>query len=642
MNSYPLLILLLLLAVLIVSIVRILRLPFPKTRRSTLSSIRVLLILFIAIAFFEPSFKFERLPPQIKNIPVLIDNSKSMGLFSPDSTVIPFINTLQKLNKKSSIKNKQFVFYTFGDSLKKVTDSLTFSDSKSTFPPITGNSSIDKSPSMIIISDANWSNSVQLSSMIENKSLYYLRLPKPHKSDHFYTNVKSAPASSKDSTHFTCNVNGFTTDSLSLTLRCATYNINLYQKTYVIKPGNVQESFDFNLKKLAPGIHVLRFQTLVGDSIVSEYRHVQIVSKDIFYYRTQFTTASLDNRFLQLAFSRDSSFVATSSDTADLLIISDYKTELSSKLSSVSKNGLLFFAGTLPCQPLKQSTTDKLIADFSSWSGFNISGTASLPPISVYNNCLSSSAVRIFAWVSSGQEHADTFPALFTTIWKNNTALILGLKNFWKWDFYPLVSDLGEENTFTFSRRIVNVVKELLSFQSSSGYTTIVNNDVTDSDPFSIDHYLPQSVGFDDRVTISCTVKRSDNVTLLDSSITTIHDGTGKIHTAFKAVSSGNYKYTTTIRNGNELHTYTDSVHINIDNSEFSITGQNEYIFSDIAQPIIQTDTASLERILNESDNVVALPIKQSVTLNRNWLLILLILATYGVELFLRRRWKLD
>jgi hypothetical protein len=154
-------------------------------------------------------------------------------------------------------------------------------------------------------------------------------------------------------------------------------------------------------------------------------------------------------------------------------------------------------------------------------------------------------------------------------------------------------------------------------------------------------HYLPQSIGFNARLIVRNTVKRGD-VTVLDSSITMIHDGTGKLHTAFKPVSSGIYWYTTTIQNGDEKYSYSDSVYINADNKEYSVTGQNEYIFSDIAHPIIQTDTVSLERILNESNNAIILPVKQSVTLSRNWLLILLILATYGIELFLRRRWKLD
>lgn len=641
MNYFPLLILLLLLAVLIVSIYRIFLLPLPKVRRFALSALRVILILLIAIAFFEPSFQFERLPSQTRNIPVLIDNSKSMSLFSPESTVLPFIKTLQTLNRNSAVKNNRFVFYTFGDSLKRAGDSLKFSEGQSTFPLITANNTINKSPSMIIISDANWSNSVQLSTMVENKSLYYIRLPKSEQKSHFFTDIQESPAGSKDSSHFNCKITGFASKSLSLTLRCVTFDKNLYQKTVEIKQGNIQESLDINLKKLSPGIHLLRFQTLAGDSIVSEYRHTYIVSKDIFYYRTQFTTPSLDNRFLQLAFARHSSFVLTNSDTADLLIISNFTKELSSQLSSTSKNVLLFFAGTIPCQPLKKSITNSLIADFSSYSGFNRSGTSSLPPISVYHNCFSSPATRIYAWVSSGEEHSDTIPALFTTTYNNKTALILSLNDFWKWDFYPLVSDLGEENTFTFSRRIVDAVKELLSFQSSSVYTSVVNSDVTESDPFSIEHYLPPSLGFNDRLTVHCTVTKGER-TVLDSSITLIHDGTGKLHTAFKPVSSGNYKYSTTIQNGKDRYSYTDSVFIGADNGEYSVTGQNEYIFAETAHLISINDTTSLKRILNEPDNVSIIPIKQSITLSRNWLLILLIFSTYGVELWVRRRWKLD
>ncbi|HEX2955626.1 MAG TPA: hypothetical protein VHO70_02270, partial [Chitinispirillaceae bacterium] len=470
MNIYPLIILVLLLTVLFFSIFRILHLPISKISRFFLSAFRVLLIFLITIAFLEPSFQFERLSPVNRTIPVLIDNSKSMSLFYPESTIIPFTKSLYAINNKCSGKNNRFAIYTFGDSLKKAIDSLTFFENRSNFPVLTRNSIIDKSPSIIIVSDANWTNRVQLSSMAETKTLYYIKLPKPHQSCHFYSDVKSSPGSTKDSIHFTFTITGFTTDSQSIILRCVTTDTTLYQKAFAIAPGSVQQTLDFNLKKLFPGLHVLRFQALINDSIVNEYRHLQLVSKDMYHYRTRFSTPSLDNRFLQLAFARDSSFMATDSDTADLLIISNYTGELSKKLSSISKNELLFFAGTLPCQPLRQSTTNVLIADYSSYSGFNRSGTATLPPISVYHNCLQLPAARIYAWVSSGQEHPDTIPALFTTTYNDKTALILSLTNFWKWDFYPLVSNFGEENTFAFSKRIVDAVKELLSLQSSSVY----------------------------------------------------------------------------------------------------------------------------------------------------------------------------
>jgi hypothetical protein len=565
-----------------------------------------------------------------------------MSLFSPESTVIPFVNYLQTLNRKSEFKRNRFVFYTFGDSLKKAGDSLKFSENQSMFPLITGNGIINKAPTIIIISDANWSNSVQLSTVFENKSVYYFQLPKTLQRSHYFTDIKESQSSSRDTTHFNCNITGFASNAVSLTLRCVTYDKSLYQQTFSLKPGNIQESLDFILKKLTPGIHVLRFQTLINDSIVGEYRHVYKVSKDVFYYRTQFTTPSLDNRFLQLAFSRDSSFMLTSSDTTDLLIISNFTKDISSKITSQLKNGLLFFAGTLPCQPLKLSVTNSLIADFSSYSDFNRSGVISLPPISVYHNCLSSPATRIFAWVSSGGEHPDTIPALFTTIYNNKTALILSLTDFWKWDFFPLVSDLGEENTFTFSKRIVDAVKELLSLQSSSTYTSVASNEITDSDPVSIAHYLPQSFVFNDRITVHSTLKRSDGKIVIDTSMIMVHDGTGKLHTVLKPVLSGNYIYSTTIQNREERYTYTDSVFISPDNREYSITGQNEYILSEIARPISRTDTTSLEKILRESNGASIIPVKQSVTLDRSWPMILLILLTYGVELYLRRRWKLD
>ncbi|HEX2956036.1 MAG TPA: hypothetical protein VHO70_04370, partial [Chitinispirillaceae bacterium] len=171
-------------------------------------------------------------------------------------------------------------------------------------------------------------------------------------------------------------------------------------------------------------------------------------------------------------------------------------------------------------------------------------------------------------------------------------------------------------------------------------YTAVVSNEVTDSDSLLIEHHLPQTFGYNDHITLHCTVKR-DNTTVLDSSITMVHDGTGKLKTGFRPVPSGRYSYTIILYKKDEKYTYTDSAFIGTDNREYSVTGQNEYIFSDIARPLLLNDTVSLQRILYESNNS-SIPVRQPVTFSRNWFLLLLILATYGIELFLRRQWKLD
>jgi hypothetical protein len=130
--------------------------------------------------------------------------------------------------------------------------------------------------------------------------------------------------------------------------------------------------------------------------------------------------------------------------------------------------------------------------------------------------------------------------------------------------------------------------------------------------------------------------------TYIDSSVITSVKGSGVVHTAFHSLPEGFYEYHTSIYHGEEKFTYTDSVFVPSDNRENLVNNQNEFLFSDIARPIGYKDSLSLVKILQEPSTVPMVPIKSSITFNRNWVLILSILFIYGTELFLRRRLKLD
>jgi hypothetical protein len=566
-----------------------------------------------------------------------------MSLFAPESSIIPCIKTISSFNRSSSRADQRFTLYSFGDTLKKATPvDFSFTETSSDFPSITSDNVIDKASSLIIISDANWTNSVSLSSIAENKSIYYLKLPKPHPAPTINLEINSPEHSLKNNSHIRCNISGFISDTSKLTVRCISAGNILAEKTIKPLTGPIHDEISFDLPEMKPGLHVLRFQALVNDSLVTEFRHMQQVARDIFYYRTHFQEPSVDNRFLLLAFSRDSSFTYSIDVMPDVLIINGYSADRSEKPSPISENGLFLFAGSLPCTVRKQAMTNTLITDLSNYSSFNRIETSSLPSIPVIYNCLPTPLTRIYAWVSckSGAQ-PDTVPALYTSVFANKKTLFLGLTNFWKWDFSPLVSDLGEEHAFSFSRRIVETVKEILLSNVSSKYIFFINNDVHSSNALIIDHYIPQNFDFNEKVAIHCTAKNSSGIKL-DSTIVTSVNGSGIFRTSFPPLPEGNYMFSTSIEGKNGTFTCTDSAFIRSDNREFLVKGQNEYIFTDIAQPIIPADSTFFSNILNNISTATMVPVKTTFTINRNWTLLLLILIIYGTELFLRRRWELD
>ncbi|HMA64885.1 MAG: hypothetical protein ACM31E_12105, partial [Fibrobacterota bacterium] len=126
----------LLIIVLIISVIYFLRTPANPKDKALLITIRFVLIVAIALAFFEPELSLNRFSTANKSIALLIDNSKSMTNFSPDSTVVAPVNRILKsasVSKKIAVKA-----FTFGDSLQPHTrfDQRAFSARQSEFPDI--------------------------------------------------------------------------------------------------------------------------------------------------------------------------------------------------------------------------------------------------------------------------------------------------------------------------------------------------------------------------------------------------------------------------------------------------------------------------------------------------------------------------
>ncbi len=165
------------LIILTYSLIRYLRAPISTLLKGAFISIRVLLVIVLILCFTEPVIKYQRLAPEKLNIPVLIDASASMGLFRPESTVIPLFDKLQSINSDSK-NNLSFDFFLFGDTLRKFDSKkdLAFHDFQSILPGISS-STFHFAQNFIIISDANWSGKNSLLEESSDRYFYYVPLP---------------------------------------------------------------------------------------------------------------------------------------------------------------------------------------------------------------------------------------------------------------------------------------------------------------------------------------------------------------------------------------------------------------------------------------------------------------------------------
>ena len=155
--------------------------PFGRRRRSriVMIALRSALFLSLVIALLEPVLKFERLEQRKNVIPVLVDASGSMGLFRPDSSILPFLRSLRAAGKNDPAGGIKFVFYCFGDSLRPCVslDSMHFSDRQSLLPGSIPDKQARLSPLCVIVSDGHFSNASLPRGLFQDMTCLYLPLP---------------------------------------------------------------------------------------------------------------------------------------------------------------------------------------------------------------------------------------------------------------------------------------------------------------------------------------------------------------------------------------------------------------------------------------------------------------------------------
>ena len=620
--------------------------PCSSKIRGLLFSLRTLFTLLLITAFIEPVIHFERLPEISQTVPVLIDNSKSMRLFNPESTILPFLETLRSINNIHQHNKPLFSLLSFGDSLRTIKKhDGQFYDVTSTFPVASTARIMSKAQSLIIVSDGNWTNTYSLPDYNENRTIYYMKLPAPQPIPLLSLLGHAPQYTSTDSTiHIECLTSGYASTSSNLTISCFEQNKLLAQSIIAVDSGNINNTIPLRVRFHTPGNHLLRISAALNDSMRTEYRYVLDVIPKTLTYRSSSSVPSLDNRFIMLALENNSSFSKSKvpTDSSDLLIVTRWSSENNHALSLQKKQGLVLFAGCLPCTTLQVYSTTGFLINMSRYSPANRIETASLPPASFIKSCMQSPLNDVYAWATyRNGTKSDTMPALFTTTVANKKHLVLSIRDFWKWDFIPLISAQGEEHTFSFSRRIIETARDIILSSSSDNYIAFPENSSVESDSITINHSLPGTIPYNSTIKIHFTLS-SLSRTMIDTSFTNTVTGTRSESFLIPPIPSGIYHYTSSITAKTQQYTYSDSFFISKDNREYSVRNQNEFILNEIGHPLARTDSAALITLFNTDNLTLRAPIKETFHIQRNWIMLITIFILYSTELIIRRKNSLD
>ena len=650
MNLWFLLFVVLSVTVLFFSILRYLNAPLSKLKRGIFISLRVLLVTLIFIAFLEPVFEFERLTSSSTTIPVLIDASLSMSLFQPESSIVPFLHILSS-GENSKETRREFAYFLFGDSLRKwnAHDPLNFSDKQSFFPFQMKHPLLRQSQEIIIISDANWSNPVLSTDLLSEKTVYYLKLPAPHRNDFLSIAAPEIQTAVTDSLHeIPALLEGFFSKASTIHLKAYLNNSAFFSKEIQIDSGYHLDTVRIPVTTRKKGKYLIRIEAQT-DSLRSLCHSSQHILPGSFRYIMHATTPNLDKRFLSLALMKRPEFTPLpkgGSEYADVAFFFDWDKAVQSSLQKLDPRGVAVFLGCLPC-----SVQMKPINNFSGYVKtsanretplYNLD-ISNLPPPARIVYCVGFKRSRTYLSAYLRQDQSvDTVPLIFGSQWENRTAVAVAAEEIWRWDFLPLSIARSEEQAFGFSELFLATIKDVLLSQASDQFLVFPSDPLTESASpwFSIS--FPAEIPVSSKGQLSFSLFSSNEEKVYDTTFSVVNTGSLRQRFTIPVFPKGNYAYTGSIQTDKKRYTISDTLYIGPDKNELLIQGQNSSLLQSLGNSLSSSDSVSIRQILGTTGLKHALPMKDHFRITRTWSLLVGIFMLMGLEWVLRKLWALD
>jgi len=672
MNLWQIAIIILLALGLLLSTVRYSRNRLKLSAKILLIILRAGWIVAIALAFIEPVIRFERFESSRMKIPVLVDVSASMQNFSPEASVIPFLDTLSSLQSKTSGR-VSFEYFLFGDSTRirqsNQSAPMLFNDTKSFFPSVLDETGGKLSNDMILITDGHWTRPRRSGEVFPRSSIRYLTLPEA-KPNPFITVSSDAPETAPTDSSFSVRIsaNGYAKEKCTL-------SISLKENGKTIKTGNINvdmgyfnQTITFKTSNSRPGRRLYTVEADIGGGIppsVSGFVH-QTVPR-FFTYSTYAAKPTLDRRYVTQALQSSDVFKEKAS-SPDMLFLFDWDSTATKLLRGLPRHAVAVFSGAAPCSasrmyepPVAVKAVDRDILinsrlDLRSMPPPQEIIICKQPPTSAIKRMLTASVNTTGGRINSGNAVSSIntntakandnkqfdIPILFSGRFMGTQSLFCTVKGIWRWDFWPMASDRTENELFSFSNMLLSAAKELLLDNISDQLILYPANTLTETDSARFFMSLPAAVPIFEPVNISLQIK-NDGIAV-DTAITYRPNGLNKQPLSMPILPPGRYAVSATLAAPGVKAAFSDSFTVNVDMSELSVLSQNTQYLQEFAQPLDMTDSIAANAVFDswERRSAEKNTVTETVRINRSWLLLWIILTLLAAELVLRRMRGVD
>lgn len=626
------------------AIVRYSRLPLTSSRRIFLILLRTGWVICFALSFYQPTFVFERFESYKHNIPVLVDVSRSMQLFTPDSCVGPFLDTLDSIQKRSEGRFS-FSYLAFGDSTRETgADILHFTDGKSSFPHLLSDRQLRDSRDLILVSDGHWSNLRKSSQIFPGKSIHFLQLPEATP-EPFLNITYTAPYTAPSDSFFdiSVSINGYSRKESELKTNLQMKNAVIKSEKAVIGKGFFNNKVTFRVRNRRPGRKLYTIRAAF-DSAGTEASLIHQTIPHFLTYRLYSANPTLNKRYIAQSLKSRPDFKEDKS-SPDILFVFDWDSTAERLLRTLPPHGTAVFIGCMPCKSQRTNNPQLNVRQKTNGGINSTADLSTLPPPQAILHCKKSPVSRqttLLYSILHEQDRTETVPVLFSGRFRSRPSLFCPVEGLWRWDFWPMSISRAENESFVFSSILLSQAREILLNHLSDSFILYPPEPVSETDSVHLMMALPSTTPVFEPLELFLTIK--DSGIVLDTSIQYTPQGLNKQQLSLRPLPTGNYEITSRLKTGTSTFSSNGSLSVRPDNNELSVSEQNRTFLEEFARPLDMNDSTAMHElysILNQRSTENR-TVKERIRIQRSWILLGLILSFVLLELLLRKKWSID
>ncbi len=617
-----------------------------RFRSVILLSLRLGAVLLAALLFFQPRLKFARLLPEHKRTAILIDASASMKLFDTDSAFNRIEHLIDSIEGRSLFKTGQMPVFAFGDSLRSLKDlkSVIHEDKSSRFPSSFSAQSIRNAANVLIISDGNWSNFDQFSSLLQNKNVRYIPLRmrrfEPFLSQNASIQPQRSTIGSKAKAGIRINGYRASKDTLKVSILSDSFKTDT---TFVVDSGFFDDSLELAVPTNQVGLRLFKISSRFRrDSLpLVSYGTHEVTAKKT---RVAFVDSkhSLDKRFLGMALRGHEQIDIVSVSAlreGDVALFLNWNSKNSRLFESFPASINVVFVGEPPCSNAREINpkTVSIVSHPAYETEFN-SLSKRLPPPSHLKTCFPKAEDDLI--LSARTKNGNKIPLFYETIFSNRRVLILSVKGIWKWDFWPAADAQTDAERFSsfFIKRMISFAQRNVnrSFFAYPEKTPVIQSD---SIWWSLN--IPAPLRMQSRkINVGIQIKDGTS-TVAESTFTIATFGAASARITQRPLDSGAYPYEVSLEADTGTMKYKDTLVVVANNREMKIHGLNKSVLEQTASEMDESDYKELSYFVG-GQNTGDITVIESVAMRRSWITLLILAALLCVEWLFRRLWRYD